>query len=47
MPATRAAVGTELDIDIRERKVPARVVPTPFYKRPDKGAPAAPTVSTT
>ena len=48
VPATRAAVGTELDIDIRERKVPARVVPTPFYKRPDKGAPApAPTVSTT
>jgi aminomethyltransferase len=48
VPATRAAVGTELAIDIRERKVPARVVPTPFYKRPDKGAPApAPTVSTT
>jgi aminomethyltransferase len=48
VPATRAAVGTELAIDIRERKVPARVVPTPFYKRPDKAAPApATTVSTT
>ena len=47
VPATRAAVGTELAIDIRERKVPARVVPTPFYKRPDKAAPApATTVST-
>ena len=32
-------MGTELAIDIRERKVTARVVPTPFYKRPDK-APA-------
>jgi len=48
VPATRAAVGTELAIDIRERKVPARVVPTPFYKRPDKAAPShATTVTTT
>jgi aminomethyltransferase len=48
VPATRAAVGTELAIDIRERKVPARVVPTPFYKRPDKAAPThATTVTTT
>jgi aminomethyltransferase len=48
VPAARAAVGTELAIDIRERKVPARVVPTPFYKRPDKAAPtAAATVNTT
>ena len=48
VPTARAAVGTELAIDIRERKVPARVVPTPFYKRPDKAAPApATTVSTT
>jgi aminomethyltransferase len=36
LPAPRAATGTELAIDIRERKVPARVVPTPFYKRADK-----------
>ncbi|HEU0094114.1 MAG TPA: glycine cleavage system aminomethyltransferase GcvT [Vicinamibacteria bacterium] len=48
VPATRAAVGTELAIDIRERKVPARVVPTPFYKRPDRAAPThATTVTTT
>jgi glycine cleavage system T protein (aminomethyltransferase) len=48
VPAMRAAVGTELAIDIRERKVPARVVPTPFYKRPDKAAPThAATVTTT
>jgi aminomethyltransferase len=48
VPAMRAAVGTELAIDIRERKVPARVVPTPFYKRPDKAAPThATTVTTT
>jgi aminomethyltransferase len=38
VPAAHAAVGTELAIDIRERKVAARVVPTPFYKRPDKAA---------
>jgi glycine cleavage system T protein (aminomethyltransferase) len=33
VPAEVAAVGGELDIDIRGRLVPARVVPTPFYKR--------------
>jgi aminomethyltransferase len=33
LPAARAAVGTEFDVDIRGRRVPARVVPTPFYKR--------------
>lgn len=33
LPAARSAVGTELEIDIRGRRVPARVVPTPFYKR--------------
>lgn len=34
LPAGKSAVGTEFDVDIRGRKVPARVVPTPFYKRP-------------
>ncbi|MGE5126441.1 MAG: glycine cleavage system aminomethyltransferase GcvT [Betaproteobacteria bacterium] len=34
LPAARAAVGTELHVDIRGRRVGARVVPTPFYKRP-------------
>lgn len=34
LPATKAEVGTEFDVEIRGRRVPARVVPTPFYKRP-------------
>lgn len=34
LPSARAGVGTELEVDIRGRRVPARVVPTPFYKRP-------------
>ncbi|HEV7500737.1 MAG TPA: glycine cleavage system aminomethyltransferase GcvT [Vicinamibacteria bacterium] len=47
VPTPRAGVGTELAIDIRERKVSARVVATPFYKRPDKSAhPAATPVVT-
>jgi aminomethyltransferase len=34
LPTPRAAVGTDFDVEIRGRRVPARVVPTPFYKRP-------------
>jgi aminomethyltransferase len=34
LPAPRAAAGTEFDVEIRGKRVPARVVPTPFYKRP-------------
>ena len=34
LPAARAAVGTPFHVDIRGRRVAARVVPTPFYKRP-------------
>ena len=34
LPAPKAAVGTEFDVEIRGKRVPARVVPTPFYKRP-------------
>ncbi len=34
LPAARAAVGTELAVGIRGRRIGARVVPTPFYKRP-------------
>jgi aminomethyltransferase len=33
LPAARATAGTEIEIDVRGRRVPARVVPTPFYKR--------------
>jgi len=47
LPTPAAAVGAELAIDIREGKVTARVVATPFYKRPDKTAhPAATPVVT-
>jgi aminomethyltransferase len=34
VPAAKAAVGTEFTVGVRDRQVPARVVPTPFYKRP-------------
>ena len=34
LPAALATVGADIDVDVRGRKVPARVVPTPFYKRP-------------
>src|SRR5260221_7916045 len=34
LPAGKAAAGTELDVEIRGKRIPARVVPTPFYKRP-------------
>ena len=34
LPAARAAVGASFDVEIRGGRVAARVVPTPFYKRP-------------
>jgi aminomethyltransferase len=34
LPSARAAVGAELAVEIRGRRTAARVVPTPFYKRP-------------
>jgi aminomethyltransferase len=34
LPAARAAVGTGLAVEIRGRQTAARVVATPFYKRP-------------
>jgi len=34
LPARAAGVGTEFEIDIRGRNAKARVVETPFYKRP-------------
>jgi aminomethyltransferase len=33
LPSRRAEVGTTFHVDIRGKKVEARVVPTPFYKR--------------
>ena len=35
VPAAGAAPGTEYEVDVRGRRVPARVVPLPFYKRPE------------
>jgi aminomethyltransferase len=34
LPSDRASVGTGFDVEIRGRRVSARVVPTPFYQRP-------------
>ena len=34
LPTPRAATGTPFHVDIRGRRVAAKVVPTPFYKRP-------------
>jgi aminomethyltransferase len=34
LPAGKAVPGTGFDVDIRGQRVAARVVPTPFYKRP-------------
>ena len=34
VPAAGTAPGTEYEVDVRGRRVPARVVPLPFYKRP-------------
>ena len=36
LPREKSALGTEFEIDVRGRRVPARVVPTPFYKRAGK-----------
>jgi aminomethyltransferase len=33
LPTARAAVGTEIEVEIRGQRIAARVVPTPFYKR--------------
>jgi aminomethyltransferase len=41
LPSDQSAVGTPLEVDIRGRRVAARVVPTPFYKRPQAAKPAA------
>ena len=33
LPVSHATTDSEFDVDIRGRRVRARVVPTPFYKR--------------
>ncbi len=37
LPIDAVPIGTAFEIDIRGRRVPARVVPSKFYKRPRKG----------
>jgi len=37
LPPGRAAVGTELGIDVRGRSIPAQVTPLPFYRRSQSG----------
>jgi aminomethyltransferase len=34
LPAENSKIGQEFEIDVRGKKLAARVVPTPFYKRP-------------
>jgi aminomethyltransferase len=34
LPTAAATTGAEFDVDIRGRRVRARIVPMPFYKRP-------------
>jgi aminomethyltransferase len=34
LPSEKSQVGTEIGVEIRGKRVAARVVPTPFYKRP-------------
>ena len=36
LPADRAEPGQAFEVEIRARPVPAEVVPTPFYVRPDR-----------
>ena len=36
LPVEHAEIGTEFAIDIRGKRIKARVVPTPFYKREEK-----------
>jgi aminomethyltransferase len=38
VPLAATAVGTEVDVEVRNNKVRAKVVPTPFYRRPKKQA---------
>jgi len=36
LPPDLSATGTEVLVEIRNQGVKARIVPTPFYKRPKK-----------
>lgn len=36
LPIEQTAIGTQFEVEIRGRRVPAQIVPTPFYKREKK-----------
>ena len=36
LPIDATEIGTEFEVGIRDKRVRAKVIPTPFYKRPDK-----------
>ena len=38
LPVGLTAVGTDIEVGIRDRRAKARIVPTPFYRRPEKTA---------
>jgi aminomethyltransferase len=38
VPPAKSAIGTEVKVEIRGQGVKAKIVPTPFYKRPKKTA---------
>jgi aminomethyltransferase len=38
LPVELTGIGTEIEIGIRDKRAKAKVVPTPFYRRPDKPA---------
>ena len=38
LPIAATALGTGIEIEIRDHKVPAKVIPTPFYKRAETPA---------
>jgi aminomethyltransferase len=33
LPTTHAEVGAQVEVEVRQRRIRARVVPTPFYRR--------------
>ncbi len=37
LPVESSEISTEIEVGIREKMARARICPTPFYKRPDKG----------
>ena len=45
LPPAMSAVGTPVYVEIRGQKCMARVVTTPFYKRPKKAAAPAPLIT--